>query len=166
MANVCFGSELDVRNGWKADIKTGVAALSGAGERASVLLATGSEGDHCNRCGDWSERVQICDRQNSLKTAHPVSLRLRSSSSCNLAETWMLSSGIKSFPTQPPFDGFKSVRTVVPTTLEVVFATSRFPRADAQTTLPQSAFPQGPRSMIALPMGFFHRPSIGACGVN
>src|SRR6478672_10609443 len=56
------------------------------------------------------------------------------------------------------------VRTVVPTTLEVLVEASRWPRAEAQATLPQSISPHGATVMIALPIGFFQFPSIGARG--
>jgi hypothetical protein len=50
---------------------------------------------------------------------------------------------------------FRPVRTVVPTTLEVLAEASRRPRSDAQATVPQSAALQGATAMMALPIGFF-----------
>src|SRR5437764_7036625 len=91
----------------------------------------------------------------------PVNLSLRSPIGCSRAETWMLSSGIYSDPVHRPCVGFRSVRTVVPTMFELFLETSRCPRVEAQATLPQSASPQGAMAIIALPIGFFHWPSIG-----
>jgi hypothetical protein len=76
----------------------------------------------------------------------------------------MLSSGMNRLPVHRFRAGRKPVRTVVPTTWDVLFDASRRPRADAHTTFPQSVPPQGAISMIALPIGFFQRPSIAARG--
>src|SRR5438874_11032378 len=69
---------------------------------------------------------------------------------------------MKRVPVQRSCVGFKPVSTVVPTTCDVLVDASRWPRADAHTTLPHRAPPQGAIAIMALPMGFFHSPSTGA----
>src|SRR4249919_853061 len=73
----------------------------------------------------------------------------------------MSSSGMYNDPAQRSRVKRSPVRTVVPTMLGAFFETSRRPRAEAKTTLPHKASPQGAIAMIALPIGFFHCPSIG-----
>lgn len=76
----------------------------------------------------------------------------------------MLSSGMYNVPVHRPCEGLKLVRTVVPTTCGAPFEASRWPRAEAHATFPQSASRHGAIAMMAVPLGFFHHPSIGAAG--